>query len=65
MRFVPKKLCGVESGLPSVVLPSTGEAALRAAEVVAAVFATCAAQSIDVTDLPQNFDFVALAVAQS
>ena len=44
-----------------MVLLPTGEAA----EVVAAVLATCSAQSIDVTDLPQNFDFVALAVAQS
>ena len=44
-----------------MVLLPTGEAA----EVVTAVFATCSAQSIDVTDLPQNFDFVALAVAQS
>ena len=61
MRFVPKKPCRVEPGLPNVVLLPTGEAA----EVVAAVFATCSAQSIDVTDLPQNFDFVALAVAQS
>lgn len=62
MRFVPKKPCRVEVfGLPNVVLLPTGEAA----EVVAAVFATCSAQSIDVTDLPQNFDFVALAVAQS